>query len=161
MNEEELIAYHEAGHAFMALRLGGRVSHITIQPDWDEGPDRYGDAEILWHPSEFTPQEFAKRQVLVALAGPAAEMVYRGEPLHPAFIAEWANDWQQAWKAATELIPDERRRVQYLEQAASLLFTTFNDDRCWSAIAAIVDALLAHERLEAEEVADIVEQWLD
>lgn len=160
MNEEALIAHHEAGHAFMALRLGGRVSHITIQPDWDEGPDRYGDAEIHWRSSEFTPQEFAKRQVLVALAGPAAEMVYREEPLHPGFIAEWADDWQQAWEAAAELMPNEQRRVKFLEQAAASLFTTFRDDRCWSAIAAIVDALLAHECLESEEVAEIVNRWL-
>lgn len=160
MNEEALIAYHEAGHAFMALRLGGRVSHITIQPDWDDGPDRYGDVEIYWRSSEFAPQEFAEREVLVALAGPAAEMIYREEPLHPGFIAEWAEDWRQAWEAAAELMPNEQRRVKFLEQAAGSLFTTFSNDRCWSAIAAIVDALLAHERLESEEVAEIVNRWL-
>lgn len=143
----------------MATRLGARVTSITIRPDWDDGPERYGDAEILWRTSEFTSREFAERQVLVALAGPAAEMIYRGEPLHPGFVAEWAEDWRQAWKAAAELMPDGRRRVRYLEQAASSLFTTFSDDHCWSAIAAIVDALLAHERLESEEVTAIVDQW--
>lgn len=29
----ELIAYHEAGHALMAVLLGGKVKQVTIEPD--------------------------------------------------------------------------------------------------------------------------------
>ena len=39
-------AYHEAGHAFMATYLGGRVRSVTITPDNDDGPDRFGDAQV-------------------------------------------------------------------------------------------------------------------
>jgi len=34
----ELIAYHEAGHALMAVLLGGKVQQVTIEPENDEGP---------------------------------------------------------------------------------------------------------------------------
>jgi len=43
----ELIAYHEAGHALMALLLGGKVKHITIEPDNDDGPVREGDTQVF------------------------------------------------------------------------------------------------------------------
>ena len=32
----EIVAYHEAGHALMALLLGGKVKHATIEPDDDD-----------------------------------------------------------------------------------------------------------------------------
>ena len=31
----EISAYHEAGHAFMALDAGARVRSVTIEPDRD------------------------------------------------------------------------------------------------------------------------------
>ena len=44
----ELIAYHEAGHALIALLLGGQVKQVTIEPDNGEGPDRQGDTQAAY-----------------------------------------------------------------------------------------------------------------
>lgn len=90
----ELIAYHEAGHALVAYLLGGRVRQVTIEPDHDDGPRRGGDTQVIWRRTRADEVEFAKKSVQVHLAGPVAEMIYSGEPYHPAFIAEWAADWQ-------------------------------------------------------------------
>jgi hypothetical protein len=50
----ELIAYHEAGHALMALLLGGKVRQVTLDPDNREkvesAPTR--STEIRWGRSE-------------------------------------------------------------------------------------------------------------
>src|ERR1700730_1769160 len=105
----ELIAYHEAGHALMALLLGGEVRLVTIEPDNDDGPDRYGDTQVLWRRAGTSEKEFAQKAVQVSLAGPVAEMIYSGDPYHPGLVAEWAADWRQAWEAAIPLQPDERR----------------------------------------------------
>ena len=35
----EISAYHEAGHAFVAVYVGARVRSVTIAPDRDDGPD--------------------------------------------------------------------------------------------------------------------------
>ena len=43
----QIAAYHEAGHAFMAIYVGARVRSVTIDPDWDDGPDRFGDAFLF------------------------------------------------------------------------------------------------------------------
>src|SRR5579863_4685196 len=47
----ELIAYHEAGHALMAVLLGGKVKQVTIEPDDDDGPARQGDTQVYWRRS--------------------------------------------------------------------------------------------------------------
>jgi hypothetical protein len=87
-------------------------------------------------------------------------MIHTGEPYHPGLVAEWAADWQVAWEAAANLIPEKRKRLAYLEQATVDLYRILDGEADWAALAAIVDNLLAHETLEGEEVDDIVRQWL-
>ena len=75
----ELTAYHEAGHAWMAVVSGARVESVTITPDWDEGPERHGDTQVAWQLGRFTECELAKKGAVVSLAGPVAEMAYNNE----------------------------------------------------------------------------------
>ena len=156
----ELIAYHEAGHALMALLLGGEVRLVTIDPDHDDGPQRQGDTQVLWRRSGISDKQFAMDAVQVSLAGPVAEMIYSGEAYHPGLVVEWAADWNDAWQAADILHRDERRRLQYLEQVSIELYHRLRGDELWAALAALADHLLAHETLEGEQVDEIVRQWL-
>ncbi len=156
----EETAYHESGHAYVAAYFGGRVRSLSINPDRDDGPERFGDVTIVWPKYRMTPREFQNKLVLVALAGPVAEMIYRGEPLHPGFVAEWADDWRTAWAAAESILPDERQRLAFLEEAARKLHQMLSRDSAWAAIAALADNLLAHEILEAEQIDEILAAWL-
>ena len=156
----EISAYHEAGHALMAVQLGARIRSITIDPAWDDGPARFGDAQIEWPAGACSERELCEKMVMVALAGAVAEMIYSGEPYHPGFVAEWAADWSQAWQAAAALYGDEVARLKYLEKITVQLHKTMERDDHWAALAAIVDHLLAHETLEGEQVEDIVSAWL-
>ncbi len=156
----EVNAYHEAGHALMAICVGARVRRITIDPEWDDGPARHADIQVEWPIDQLTDRQFRERTVSVALAGPVAEMIYRGEPYHPGFVAEWASDWQTAWQAIAPIIADQRQRLTYLEQATRKLYRLLERDDHWAALAAIVDHLLAHETIEGSEVEEIVTQWL-
>lgn len=157
---QELIAYHEAGHALIALLLGGKVKQVTIDPDNDDGPSRQGDTQIRWRRSS-SEQEFAQNVVQVSLAGPVAEMIYSGDPYHPGIVPEWAADWQEAWQAAELLFPAQRQRLQYLEQVSIELYHRMKADDVWAALAALADHLLAHETLEGEDVEEIVGEWLN
>ncbi len=156
----EISAYHEAGHALIATCLGAQVRSVTIDPDWDDGPERYGDIQFEWRIGEFTDRELCEKSILVALAGPVAEMIHSGDPFHPGFVSEWASDWSVAWKLAAALHADERRRMTYLEQTTLQLYQMIGRDDHWAALAAIVDHLLAHDTLEGEDVEEIVGQWL-
>jgi len=155
----ELIAYHEAGHVYMALRSGARVKSVTIDPDWDDGPERHGDTQIIWPRKRLSERELAERIVLVTLAGPVAEMIHSGDPYHPGLVAEWSLDWQQAWEAAELIHRDEATRMAFLEQTSIQLYHQLNQNRHWEAIAMLVDHLLAHETLDAEMITEIAEEW--
>lgn len=155
----ELTAYHESGHALMAVLLGGRVRQVTIDPDNDDGPQRYGDTQIRWR-AGITERKFAEISVQVSLAGPVAEMIYSGEPYHPGMVPEWAADWREAWNSAALSHPDERKRMQHLEQVSIQLYHRLNDGNYWEALASLADNLLAHETLDAEQVEEIVREWL-
>ena len=144
----------------MAIYVGARVRSVTISPDWDDGPARHADIQVEWPLDQFTAREFQEKVAQVALAGPVAEMIHSRESFHPGFVAEWAEDWKAAWDAIGSLIPQERTRLTYLEQATVKLHRLLEQDQYWAALAAIVDNLLAHETLEGEEVEDIVRQWL-
>ena len=96
----------------------------------------------------------------MALAGPVAEMIHSGDPFHPGFVAEWAADWQAAWSSAEILAPEEQKRMRYLEQASIQLHRLLSRDDHWAALAAVVDNLLAYDRLEEEEITEILQAWL-
>ncbi len=155
----EETAYHEAGHAFMASYLGGFVRSVTIEPDRDDGPNRLGDVQIVWPSGRMSAKEFQNKLVLVALAGPVVEMIYRGEPLHPGFVAEWADDWRKAWDAAEPILADQQKRLAFLEETARELYGLLHRDQHWAAIAALADHILAHETLETEEIQEILAVW--
>ncbi len=155
----ELTAYHEAGHALMAVLLGGRVKQVTIDPDNDDGPKRFGDTQIRWR-SGIPERKFAEISVQVSLAGPVAEMIYSGDPYHPGLIPEWAADWREAWNSAAIFHSDERKRMEYLEQVSIHLYHRLNDGNYWEALASLADNLLAHETLDAEQVEEVVRGWL-
>jgi len=158
---EELSAYHESGHALMAIYVGAKVLRVTIEPEWDDGPLRHADIQIEWPHGIYSDKELYEKTVQVALAGPAAEMIHTGDPYHPGLVAEWAADWNVAWEAAAHLIRNERRRLIYLEQVSRQMYQLLQQDRHWAALAAVVDNLLAHETLEGEDLEDIVRQWID
>jgi ATP-dependent Zn protease len=155
----ELIAYHEAGHAIIALLLGGEVDLITIDPDKDDGPQRQGYAKILWRRDRLSEKEFAQKAVQVCLAGPVAEMIYSGDPYHPGLVAEWAADWREAWSVATMLHPIERKRLEYLEQVTAQLYHRLKRDDHWNALAALADNLLAHETLDRDQIEEFIDEW--
>jgi len=156
----ETTAYHEAGHAWMAVVSGAKVLSVTIDPDWDDGPQRYGDTQVAWQLSQFSERELTVKGIQVALAGPVAEMTYSGEPYHPGFVAEWSDDWRTGWGMAAPLLPNHQQRLVFLEQLTAELRRLIDQENHWAAVAEIADHLLAHETLGEAEVEACVSAWL-
>jgi plasmid stabilization system protein ParE len=70
---DEATAYHEAGHAVMALILGRPVHAVSILPDRDLlGLCEFGKAAV--RPSE----DWIEREMLISLGGLAAEARHTG-----------------------------------------------------------------------------------
>src|SRR3954470_13374725 len=71
---DEATAYHEAGHAVVALALGRPVQRVSVLPD----REHLGLCEFrkgVFRPSE----DWLEREILIALGGIAAEARHTGE----------------------------------------------------------------------------------
>lgn len=160
MDDDSLTAYHEAGHAVIGFVLGGQIESVGLYAEADDWlPERFGDCLVNWGRVDANANWQIQRELLTILAGPVAEMIYRGEKLHPATFPPWQHDWQWAWERSAMLIRDPKRRTEFLEAVIGWLHHHMVDDQCWAAIAAVSDELLAHEYLEAEQLADTLEFW--
>src|SRR6266851_9830456 len=71
---DEATAYHEAGHAVVALALGRPVQRVSVLPDREQlGHCEFGKG--VFRPSE----DWLEREILIALGGIAAEARYSGD----------------------------------------------------------------------------------
>ena len=160
-DDETWTAYHEAGHAVIAYALGGTVDWMQLGGEADEWlPDRFGDCRINWGRVDPRCDWQLQREVLTILAGPVAEMVYRGEVIDPACYGPWQSDWQHVWNACERIAGGVGVRSLFLRHVVDALSVQIRTDRCWAAIAAIADELVAHETLESEQVDEILRFWL-
>ena len=153
---ETLTAYHEAGHAIMAVSYGGRIIHVSIDPPDDDGLKRFGESIVQWPRAAAKDIEIA--ELKVSLAGPVAELTYDHARESIANCGEFAADWQQAVLSASRLKP-ERSRGKFLEEMERQVWGFFADENVWAATCAVADLLLAHETIEHDQVADVWAFW--
>ena len=160
-DEETLTAYHEAGHAVIGYLLGGRIESVCLGDDGDdELPRRFGDCRVNWGPVDPRADWQLQREILTLLAGPVAEMIYRGEKLHPAVFGPWTEDWRLAFERGAGIATDPRRRTRALEELIAHLHSRMKADPYWAAIAAVADQLLAHEFMEEDALSDTLAFWI-
>ena len=153
---ETLTAYHEAGHAIMAVSYGGRIIHVSIDPPDDDGLKRFGESIVQWPKAATRDIEIA--ELKVSLAGPIAELTYDNARESIADCGEFAADWQQAVLSASRLKP-ERSRAKFLAEMERQVWSFFEDENVWAATCAVADELLAHETIEHDQVADVWAFW--
>jgi hypothetical protein len=153
---ETLTAYHEAGHALMAVVCGGRIVHVSITPPDDDGLARFGESIVQWPAAPVREIEMA--ELKVSLAGPIAELTYDGGRVAIGECPEFAADWQRAQLSASEL-KSGRQQLALLVATEQELWGFFESENIWAATAAIADLLLAHDTIEHDDVADTWQFW--
>jgi len=156
-------AYHESGHAVMAIVLGGCVERITIEPHFDDGPLRYGETITSWPwlAQDATPSKHRiSAEIAVSLAGPVAEMIYLNERFSIEAIEEWSLDCRTANQLASQVASSPVSKNELLRESESIVRERLNEPQTWSAVAALSDELLAHETLEKDQIHDVTFFWL-
>jgi hypothetical protein len=146
-------AWHEAGHALVARLLGGTVRTVTLE---SELCDHAGHTEVLWEapgPGVAAARRQARREALVALAGPIAEQLHAdSEPLEPFEVAlrlnSWRGDEQAFERALAAHEPDPAARPAVARRLAIELFDLLSDPDMHERVARIADALDAHQTLD-------------
>lgn len=126
-------AYHEAGHAVLALVLGRPVQRVSILPNHL----RLGQCELKKGASR-PSQDVLEREVLILLGGPAAEARYTGR-----------YDWDagerdlRAVRSLTAMRAASQRQVERLERR--MLDKTehlLDQPGVWTATQRIAEELL-------------------
>lgn len=158
-SESIVTAYHEAGHILLAEWYGGRVIFASILPSDDLGIRAHGLTRALWRPTN-APHKRGIHLARVALAGPAAELIYTDEQYEPQLLQEWWTDWLAADAAIqqSENRPmTEPERAQQLSQTVYQLIELFSKDENWDRVAVVADHLEAHETLEEDQLNELRE----
>jgi len=164
LTARERAAYHEAGHAVMAVLLRGRLASVTIDSNRKVCKDR-GAAGVTAH-RKFAGNDFdeirsgrgARKRRLIERA---VQVYYAGSVAVSILVGR--TDWEGAGKDLEEL-GDLLWRITLSEEEAVaygrwLWIRTRNilsGERFWAMVEAVAEALLERETLTAKEVRTIM-----
>lgn len=140
------VAYHEAGHAAVALATGLAVRSLTIIPEQTAGRARVGLGDFI-DPGWPHRAQAGERRVLVALGGPAGERLLSGRPWTHNPPAHWGPDLAAARAC---FAPDQ---VADLGPWFGLADQTVATHR--AAVDALADALVLRGLLHEADVLEI------
>jgi hypothetical protein len=131
---DPVTAYHEAGHAVIALALDRPVHRVSVLPN----RDRLGQCEF--GKSRFRPSEdWLEREVLIALAGMAAEARHTG-----TYSREEANQDLRYVRRLILQRSSERQADRLERRMLSKVEHLLADDGHWRAVELIAAELLKH-----------------
>jgi ATP-dependent Zn protease len=129
----EATAYHEAGHAIVALALGRPIHRVTILADRERlGNCAFGKA--VFRPSE----DWLEREALIALAGLAAEARFTG-----AYELDGAaRDRQYVAGLALQRTGDARKAERFERRLLSKAEYLLGREENWRAVERLAAELL-------------------
>lgn len=129
---EEATAFHEAGHAVVALALGRAVHQVSIRPNRDrQGQCAFRKGSV--RPSD----DWLEREILIALGGIAAEARHTGTYAWEAA----GRDWQYLRTLAVHRA-GERRADRLVSRLLAKAEHLLADERHWRAVESIAAELL-------------------
>lgn len=142
-------AYHEAGHAVIALSLGRPVERVSIQPS----QSRLGHCEIQ-KGSFRQSKDVLETEILILLAGPAAEARHTGR-------YDWIGATQdlRGVRRLVEMRAASQKQVERLERrmldkAEHLL----QQAEIWTAVDQIAQELLRNTTISGRAARHFVDQ---
>jgi len=144
----EATAYHEAGHAVVALALDRPVLKVSILP----GGDLLGQCQFakgVHRPKD----DWVEREILIALAGMAAEARHTGTYARDGAARDLKYARKLMLQRASERSLD-RYEKRMLAKVENLLF----DEEHWSAVERIAAELLKVKVISGRAARHLFEQ---
>jgi hypothetical protein len=130
----EVTAYHEAGHAVVALALGRPVHRVSVLPN----RDRLGQCEFrkgVTRPSE----DWLEREILISLAGMAAEAQHTG-----TYGFEEADRDLRYVRRLVLQRTSERQAERFERRMLAKVEHLLSDEGHWRAVELIAAELVKH-----------------
>jgi ATP-dependent Zn protease len=146
-------AYHEAGHAVMALAMGRTVQKVTLSPSQHAGGMRLGECKMNKGRSRAS-KDALQDDVLILLAGMVAESHFTGTYCRQGA----AQDLRAVKRLLQQRAPSERQRERLerrlLDKTEYLLSDTSNA----KAIELVGAELIKKETISGRAVRHLYEQ---
>jgi ATP-dependent Zn protease len=145
---DEVTAYHEAGHAVVALALGRTVHKVTVLPNRERlGECRFGKGNA--RPTD----DWLEREILIALGGLAAEARFTGSYA----TAEAEQDLQFVRRLALER-KSERAVGRYEQRMLDKVEYMLADEGTWKAVELIAAELVKHGTISGRAARHLFER---
>jgi ATP-dependent Zn protease len=144
----EVTAFHEAGHAVIALVLDRPVHRISVLPN----RERLGQCEFgkgVFRPSE----DSLEREILIALAGLAAEAKHTG-----TYAMEEAERDLRYVRRLVLQRKSERAAARYEERMLAKVEAMLGDDATWKAVEMIASELVQHGMISGRAALHLYKQ---
>jgi hypothetical protein len=149
-------AYHEAGHAVMAMLLGRAVQKVTIAPGQSHlGAQRLGACHLQKGKSRGS-HDYLEDEVMILLAGMVAESQITGQ-----YCQQGASQDLRFVRRMLQTRNDGERQIQRLEKR--LLSKTEHhllDADPWRAVEAIAAELIKSQTISGRAAKHLYEQSL-
>lgn len=133
-----LTAYHEAGHAVIALAEGRTLQEVSIVP----GAKRLGHCQVNKGTARKL-KDSLETDLLILLAGLAAEARLTGRYR----LAGAAQDLHMAQQLASLRAPNERQGQRLLERTLAKVEHLLADEATWRAVESVANELLASQKI--------------
>ena len=145
---DELTAYHEAGHAVIALALGRTIHKVSVLPNRERlGECRFGKGNAR------ATDDWLEREILIALGGLAAEARHTG-----TYAPEEAKeDLRFVRRLALERKSD-RAVERYEQRMLAKVEYMLADDGTWKAVELIAAELLKHGSISGRAARHLFER---
>jgi ATP-dependent Zn protease len=143
-----LTAYHEAGHAVVALIHDRPIHRVSILPNQERlGECKFGKG--VFRPSE----DAVEREILIALAGLAAEARHAGR-----YALEGADRDLRYVRRLVLQRKSERAASRYEERMLAKVEALLGDEAVWQAVELIAAELLKHGTISGRAVRHLYER---
>lgn len=137
----ELVAYHEAGHAVMAIACGFRLQRVSLRGEGTR------DGHVAWYVPSIRTRELQLRAVLVGAGGPAADHIHRSNT--PQFREEDSGAIHGDSQKAEEFLPGLTDVQFWCFIAASMRF--LERSGAWTSVERI--AAMALSGIDIDEAS--------
>lgn len=138
MDQKTLTAYHESGHAVMALLMGRSVQKVSIIPS----QNRLGVCTMQKGRAKQV-QDRLEAEMLILLAGMAAE----GRKSGKYNIAGASQDLRAVEKLAMSRSGNARQAEKIIHKTLDKTQHLLSDKATWKAVKSIAAELLEHESI--------------
>jgi hypothetical protein len=149
-------AYHEAGHAVAAYRLGVSLRQVSIEPDESSAGhvkhQRLLDKTVAYDRSDRNRMR-VERLVIVCLAGLEAQRKFNARTVRH-FHAH--SDYQSAVGAVERFTTSNEETQAYINYLLARTRSLLAEPGGWEEIIGLATALLERQRLTGKEAVRII-----